>query len=300
MKLNVDLESLPIFEALASDVRVKILKLLGKSEQSIKKLAENLDLSNSIMTRHIKKLETAGLIETRWNRENGATMKICSLKVRDINIEIPVDESTKMKSHELSLPVGQFTNFNIQPTCGLAKTSGIIGQYDDPRFFWDPQRTEAGIIWFKSGFIEYNIPLYESNQDNLEEIQFTMEISSEAPGFDPHYPSDIFFNINSIDLGEWTSPGDFGDVKGKLNPTWWPDSINQYGLQKMLRVTKFGTFMDGTKISAKNLKDCNIRGQKISFQIGVNPMASHVGGLTIFGKGFGNYDQDISVRFIYC
>ena len=27
--------------------------------------------------------------------------------------------------------------------------------------------------------------------------------------------------------------------------------------------------------------------------------AAHVGGLTIFGKGFGNYNQDISVRINY-
>lgn len=299
MEIELNLNSLEIFEALANDIRIKILRLLGEEEQSIKELATKLDLSNSIMTRHIKKLETSGMIETRWHREDGATKKICSLKIRDIQITIPVVDSTNMKSHELSLPVGQFTNFHVTPTCGLAKTTGVIGQYDDARYFWDPERTQAGIIWFKSGFLEYNIPLYETNQSDLEEIQFSMEISSEAPGFNPKYPSDIFFTLNGVQLGEWTSPGDFGDKKGKLNPTWWPESINQYGLQKLLRVTKLGTFMDGQRISYKTIKDCNISGQKMTFKMGVNAMAKHVGGLTIFGKGFGNYNQDITVRFIY-
>jgi len=299
MIIRADVSNIGVFEALSSDVRLKILNLLAMKEQSIKELAGDLELSNSIMTKHIKKLEEAGLIKTRWNRKDGATMKLCSLKVRDIQILLPEQDEVQKKTHEISLPVGQFTDFDVSPTCGLAKTSGVIGQYDDPRYFWDPERTQAGILWFKSGFLEYSIPLYEFEHSTLEEIQFSMEISSEAPGYNPYYPSDIFFRINGVDLGEWTSPGDFGDVKGKLNPPWWPEGINQYGLHKILRITDSGVYMDGTKISDKTVKDCKIEGHKLSFRMGVKEIANHVGGLTVFGKGFGNYDQDIVVSFIY-
>ncbi|MFZ2638940.1 MAG: transcriptional regulator, partial [Agathobacter rectalis] len=37
----------------------------------------------------------------------------------------------------------------------------------------------------------------------------------------------------------------------------------------------------------------------IRFRIAVEEDSAHVGGLTIFGKSFGNYDQDIVVSINY-
>ena len=37
----------------------------------------------------------------------------------------------------------------------------------------------------------------------------------------------------------------------------------------------------------------------IKFKLEVPETAEHVGGLTIFGKGFGNYNQDINVKIAY-
>jgi len=51
-----------------------------------------------------------------------------------------------------------------------------------------------------------------------------MEISSEAPSYNNNYPSDIVFSLKKIELGTWTSPGDFGDKRGNFNPQWWPES----------------------------------------------------------------------------
>jgi predicted transcriptional regulator len=33
-----------------------------------------------------------------------------------------------------------------------------------------------------------------------------------------------------------------------------------------------------------------------TFRIAVKPDAKHLGGINIFGRGFGNYDQDIILR----
>ena len=37
----------------------------------------------------------------------------------------------------------------------------------------------------------------------------------------------------------------------------------------------------------------------IKLKLAVPEDAEHVGGLTIFGKGFGNYNQDINVKISY-
>ena len=52
-------QSLPVYEALASEVRLSILKLLGEKPMNVKELAKALNLSSAIMTKHVKKLEVA-------------------------------------------------------------------------------------------------------------------------------------------------------------------------------------------------------------------------------------------------
>ena len=85
-----------------------------------------------------------------------------------------------------------------------------------------------------------------------------MELGSEAPGINNDWPSDIEFYLNDLRLGSWTSPGDFGDVKGLFTPGWWPENWNQYGLLKLLVVNRKGTFIDGLKISDITINDLKL------------------------------------------
>ena len=131
-------------------------------------------------------------------------------------------------------------------------------------------------------------------------ISISCELSSEAPGVNNDWPSDISFCLNGIPVGTWTSPGDFGDSKGMLTPDWWPMNWNQYGLLKLLTVNSKGTYIDGLKISDVTIADLKLRaGDAIRFRISVLDSAKNVGGLTIFGKTFGNYSQDIRISLNY-
>ena len=88
----------------------------------------------------------------------------------------------------------------------------------------------AGILWFGKGYVEYKIPNFLLASQNPEELVISMEIASEAPETNNDWPSDITFTLNGVKLGTWTSPGDFGDQRGKYTPKWWANHINQYGL----------------------------------------------------------------------
>ncbi len=57
MQLDISNESLPVYEALASSVRLKIIQLLSLNKMSVKELASELGLSSAIVTMHVKKLE---------------------------------------------------------------------------------------------------------------------------------------------------------------------------------------------------------------------------------------------------
>ena len=101
----------------------------------------------------------------------------------------------------------------------------------------------------------------------------------------------------SKDVGTWTSPGDFGDKRGVYTPDWWTLKGSQYGMLKTWRIARDGTYVDGVKISPVSLKDLELGNHNsIRLRIGVKDNAKHPGGLNIFGRGFGNYDQDIILR----
>ena len=56
MKIDLSEQWLPVYEALASSVRMKIIKLLAQKPMNIKEIAAALDLSSSIITMHVGKL----------------------------------------------------------------------------------------------------------------------------------------------------------------------------------------------------------------------------------------------------
>lgn len=201
---------------------------------------------------------------------------------------------------ETELPIGLYTAFHAMPTCGLATQKHIIGKWDDPRYFDDPERVQASIIWIGSGYFEYRIPNYLEQDKLLSQLRITQELSSEAPGYNEDYPSDISFSINGVMLGSWECPGDFGAKRGLFTPDWWIADVNQHGLLKALIITENGTYMDAQRISNVSINDLNIQpGGDIVYRISAHADAEHAGGLSLYGRGFGNYNQDIIAQMIW-
>ncbi|SET86669.1 transcriptional regulator [Paenibacillus sp. NFR01] len=299
MKLDLTNDSLPVYEALASAVRLQMLRLLAERPMNIKELAGALGLSSAIMTTHVRKLEAAELVRSHMAPGKSGLQKVCTLAADYAEIFFPQPLKKERKCHRQEIRVGHYSDFRIEPTCGLATVDKVIGSFDDPRYFWDQERMNAGILWFGKGYIEYKIPNFLLNSQQPEELVVTMELASEAPSTNNNWPSDITFSLNGHTLGIWTSPGDYGDRLGKYTPAWWPPYTNQYGLRKQLRVTREGTYMDGLRLSDVTLNEIGIREKQLTFRLSVEDDAEHVGGLTLFGKGFGNYNEDPAVELYY-
>jgi predicted transcriptional regulator len=158
----------------------------------------------------------------------------------------------------------------------------------------------ASLLWFSEGFVEYKIPNMLSAKNVLELLEISLEISSEFPNSNNVWPSDITFYVNDINIGTWTCPGNFSDVRGRYTPSWWEDKNSQYGLLKHIRISQYDTCIDGKFLSNVVLSDLGIEGKNLlKFKISVESDAENVGGVTIFGKGFGNHDQDIMFNFYY-
>ncbi|AWB44698.1 transcriptional regulator [Paenibacillus sp. CAA11] len=296
LKANGEPQYMALYEALASEVRWKIMGLISVKEMSVKEIAAKLALSPSIITMHIRKLEQAELIGSRRIRRNGGTHKMCFLKQTEIEIELPSVNSS-MRVIEQTISIGHYSAYEIHPTCGLGTLEKEIGVWDDPRYFLDPERVQASILWFGKGYVEYKISNDLLPDQTADAVEISMEIASEAPGLGDHWPSDITFTFNSIVLGTWTSPADFGRAaRGKYTPAWWHRNVNQYGLLKTIRIDASGCYMDGERMSEVTLADIKLTDPFWTLRFAVEEEAAHVGGLTLYGSGFGNHDQDIVIR----
>ena len=293
-------DGLETFKALGSDTRIQILNILLENEQmSMNQLATELNISNGALTGHIKKLEECGLINISNESAGHGNQKMCSVTQDRIIVDIkkPIDYKNVF---ETEIKVGQFSRHQVWPTCGIATSESLIGEFDDIRYFNHPDRFTANILWFTKGYVEYTIPnLIPSNQ-RITQLSISAELSSEAPGIDNNWPSDISFYINDTKIGMWTSPGDFGDVHGMFTPQWWPQNWNQYGLLKLLVINDYGTYIDGLKISDVSTLSLHLDySSDIRLRLAVENDSKHVGGITLYGKSFGNYDQDIRVAINY-
>ena len=294
-------DGLDVFKALGSEIRVEIVKTLLKNHSmNMNELASHLKITNGALTSHIKKLEDCGIVSVSMENGGHGTQKMCSVHLDSILIDLNGEKPDDKNVYRTQIRVGHYTDYDVYPTCGLASSTSIVGEVDDARYFAHPDRYNADILWFTNGYVEYAIPNFIPASQKIDQITISAELGSEAPGCNDVWPSDIHFYLNGKFIGMWTSPGDFGDVKGLFTPDWWYPNWNQYGLLKLLVINHNGSFIDGLKISDTCIDDFNLDYHStMKFRMAVPRDAEHVGGLTIFGKTFGNYSQDIDVRINY-
>jgi predicted transcriptional regulator len=288
-------------KALASEARVRILELLQNQELNITEIAHRLAIPQSTATTSVLILEDAGLIDSHIANGVKGGQKICSSRYKEFLINFnPISASQDgAGAIEVEMPVGLFTSYDVSAPCGLCSRDSIIGYLDVPATFFSPDRVKAALVWFEKGYVEYKFPnnTLSAGKKSLKGIELSMEMSSEVPGTDKKWPSDISVWINEVAIGTWTSPGDFGDRRGKHTPSFWKLEGSQYGLLTTWEVTSAGTFIDRLQVSKVTLDDLHIADHhSVKVRIGIAERAMHVGGINIFGKGFGDYDQDIILK----
>lgn len=293
-------KGLPIFKCLSSPLRIQIIELLRREGPlPMSDIAGRLKITGGALTPHIKQLVDSGFVTISLESGKHGLQRLCSVNECYIVVD-PVSVNRNANVYETEISVGQYTAYEAYPTCGLATAEHIIGTEDDPRFFASPERVNAGIVWIGHGYFEYMLPNFLKEDQKLIELQISMEVASEAPGSCEDWPSDIHFHLNGTLLCQWTSPGDFGRMRGIYTPAWWDRAWNQYGLFKLLSIDNSGTYIDGLKRSGVTLADLNINhNSSLVLRIGVPKTAINVGGLTLYGRSFGNFDQGIKMRMHY-
>lgn len=302
VKMNLDdKEQLALIaKALSSEVRIEMLTVLRQKESNVNELAEVLGIPASSAAAHVKVLEEAGIIRTNLVPGVRGSMKVCSIDLDHLYVEMRTEKNPNQDVEVYKMPVGSYTDYRVAGTCGLCGTKGPIGVEDAPRSFYDPERFEAQILWFQSGYVEYRFPNQSLLKKKLEALEFSCELCSEDHEYNMDWPSDITLWINGKEAAIYECPSDFGDRRGKRNPEWWPDKNTQYGVLKRWRIEKDGTYLDEKKVSDKGICDYDLNEKEyIAVRLGISEDAVHQGGVNLFGEEFGDYGQNLVLTLIF-
>ena len=303
MELSIDNadELYKISHALASPVRLKIMHALGAGSMNVGELAQQLDIPMSSAALAVKTLEDAGLIMAEMQPGTRGAMKICSRKTDTIAVSLMPRLEAEANVLTLQMPIGGYSLAEgIQPTCGIVGDSAYICAMDDPIGFYVTGRFGVQLIWFRQGALEYRFAYPQMERMEIEWMELSFELCSEAPMHRDPWKSDIAVSINGKRLGIWTSPCDCGGRRGRLTPAWWPELSTQYGFLKTWRVTPEGSFVDSERIGDTDINALQLEENSyIAVCIEVPKDAQNVGGINLFGENFGDYPQGIVLRIGY-
>ena len=292
--------------ALSSPIRLNIIKLLAFKNLTIKDISFEMDMPLNTLLNHIEILEKAKLIATQTSYTTKGKSRSCYRLLDQICITIFDDKDYPFLSpcDEYQIPIGSFFDFsNLTSPCGMTSATEHLGPDNDLSVFLSPERHNASLIWFTSGLLEYRLPLPDKKKlEKLASIVVSFVACSEAPRYNKDYKTDIYLFLNDKKIGVYTSPGDFGGRRGLLNPEFWPIGLTQYGTIVSWKIDRSQTTINENFASFVNISDLHLtKASKpyLSLKIGVEADAVHPKGINLFGKSFGDYPQDICVKYYY-
>ena len=287
---NFDKQIAVFGQAISSPIRLKIFRQINQSPMTLVEVAKKNNITNSTALFHLKLLQKAHMITSRYLPGKKGKAQVYFVYFDGVFFKRKALVEESLQIFEQSVKVGQYVDIDCK-VVGIAtqKTQMPIGlkPYCNDRF-------DAELLWTDGGKVTYALDNSFCKNSTVQELNFSLEICSEARFYRNDWKSNITFAVNSTELLTYTSPGDFGGVRGKLNPDWWGNENTQYGILINISVMQDGTYLNSQKVSSVTINDLKIeQDKKLLFSIFNKPNAEHYGGFNLFGKNFGNYPQDI-------
>ena len=287
-----------IGKAISHPIRTKIMAQLHEYPKTIGEIAKlnNINIKNALF--HINVLVESGMVKkiSLPTEKNG--VNIYAATTTDMYINYANDDGNDIEAYTQEIPVGMYADAHFDSVLRMASQEDIIRLDNNDPF--NPIRSRASILWTSGGMVRYSFGKYFSTNQHIESVNFSFEICSETNGFRNDFKSDITISVNGIKLGVFTSDGDFGDIPGKYNPAFWPRTFTQYGHLLIISITENGTYFDHKLVSKTTIKDIGLdQHDDLQLRIENEKNTKHYGGFNLFGKGFGNYNQDILLTINY-
>ena len=283
--------------ALSHRLRRKILQILANGSFSVTKIAETLDIPATTAHFNIKVLQQAGLVNVIEKVASRGKEHVVSRRVDRVTFDLMMHKASRLVTHTFRLPIASYFEAKIKPPCGMIGLSGVIGKFDDPAVFLLGERQQAQLLWASGGVLEYRIPNgFLKEGAIVQAFSISLELCSEIANYQNDWASDITFFLNGQELCTYTSPGDFGGRRGRLNPHWWSEANTQYGLLVNLSWKENILYLNEVGVATLKPEQLALeRGDYFTFSFGVRENAKNYGGFNLFGEKFGDYAQDIVI-----
>ena len=290
--------------ALGNEKRLDILEAINVPPYtfSIAELSEKLGMPITTLAYNLNILENAALVKYEYHNSPKGEIRIYGRALQSATLLLYnkyVQTSKRIETDIQEVKIGGYANF-YGGELGLVTRERLFYTINNNCF--SPHRFDAELVYTPVGIIEYYFDNTIAKNHKVSSITFSLEICSEAPYYDANYKSDVTFWVNDKELTTHMLVGDFGDRPGKLNPSWWSEHRNtQYGQILTVSVNDKGVLVNGSPVNGNvTLSDLDLdKDNKISFKFGNKNTATHPGGFNLFGKGFGDYTQDIVLQTLY-
>ncbi|NIA03940.1 MAG: hypothetical protein GWP09_01140 [Nitrospiraceae bacterium] len=212
------------------------------------------------------------------------------------------------------IPIGAYSNYSVKH-----QPNGIIDENQNDKLSFDNDNHYlAQLLWFgEDGFFEYHLVNPIPSYDKPSALSLFLEACSETWGYSLDHKTDISIYVNNKKICTCLIPGDFGGVRGKYTPDWWPTANTQYGEPLFIEVRKDGTYIaknytldlmrealpvpnfNFKKVSDVTIDDLNLKQNYITLKVGVDKNAEHKGGMNLLGEKFGNYPKTLTLGLEY-
>ena len=141
-----------VAHALSSDVRLRILAMIGATSMNVNEIARELGAPVSTTALNIQVLERAGLVSCEMQPGTRGAMKMCVRGIDRVHISLSPTPRGERRVWECEMPVGCYALVGgVQPTCGMANRNCKMNADDDPRSFYRPNHFEADLLWMRAG-----------------------------------------------------------------------------------------------------------------------------------------------------
>lgn len=301
-----------VIKALSSPVRLGILELLAKESLNVQSLAKKMNLGKTTILTHLKILEESGLIRTEYISGTIGNQKICIKQYDRLLFNFTPDKEKEDKCFQYDIEVGNYFNVQVYSPCGLATKNNVIHRWDDSTVFFDKARVHASLLWFSYGYVEYKIPKKAIPLKKISEMKLSIEISTQGDIMNhkklelpsplsidqfKKLDSDITFWINGMEVGTVTLNKYIKEEGGKYTPTWWTGCNHGklINLTVMTDKSLVGEQVMEPHIGLDDVLDND--NDDISIRIGMKSDSENISGMTVYGRDFGNHQQDINIKF---
>ncbi len=181
----------------------------------------------------------SGLIRTDMTPANRGLQKVCTRKYDEISILIPREDSSGSCPQRDQHAGGRLLGVRGGAHLRTGRRSRAHRLHRRPRHASTSPSTSrrsssgsAAATWSTASPTACRPPRASTS------VQFSAELCSEAPLHNDDYPSDITVRVNGVELGTWTSPGDFGGERGRLTPDWW--EVGRFAVRPAQALARLG------------------------------------------------------------